>query len=199
MSRRWFHLVGPGGRAWTSVTSVFVEVEPVAGLRKAIKREHQGSYLAGIAASDLVVFRSRAAFDARQSREPQASIGMLGRSEHEDTDREGAATALVQSDTASADSDTPSDEPRAVSPGVCRINTVDCRLCPRYPAPLAVHGALGQLHRQGQNLLARGRSTSRVVCIGRVASSIHSRGLQSSQSINRCKWLCVPVSKISKW
>lgn len=54
--------LGSGSILWTGATSVFVDVELVAGLRKAVKLQYQHSHLAGIAA-DLVVYDNRAAFD----------------------------------------------------------------------------------------------------------------------------------------
>ncbi|KAE8903050.1 hypothetical protein PF005_g12406 [Phytophthora fragariae] len=66
MARKWFQIVGEDDNAVTSTDSVSVDIEDVDTLRIAVKEQFKGSYLAGIAASDLTVFANRAAFDAKQ-------------------------------------------------------------------------------------------------------------------------------------
>ncbi|POM69908.1 Crinkler (CRN) family protein [Phytophthora palmivora] len=83
MARKWFQLVSEDGNALTSATSVVVDIEDVAALRHAVKKEFSDSHLAGIAAADLTVFENRAKYDAKEPLTSGSSIEAFGPSENE--------------------------------------------------------------------------------------------------------------------
>jgi hypothetical protein len=63
----WFELVDAAGVTMTDVDVVSIDAAMVATLRDAVKTEYADSLLAGIAPTDLVVYTSRAAFDAKRA------------------------------------------------------------------------------------------------------------------------------------
>jgi hypothetical protein len=83
MARKWFQLVGEDGKALTSADFVVVDIEDVATLQKAVKKEFSDSHLAGIAAADLTVFENRAKYYAKEALEEDSPIGSFGGSKNE--------------------------------------------------------------------------------------------------------------------
>lgn len=83
MPRKWFQLVSDDGNAVTSADAVVVDVEDVAALRHAVKATYNDSHLAGIAASDLTVFKNRDKYNANESMTPGSSIEAFGLSEND--------------------------------------------------------------------------------------------------------------------
>lgn len=78
----WFQLIDVRGEAFNSTTPAKAPVkdnDDVDDFRAAVKRLYVDSHLNGIAASDLIVYESQAAFAAEQPLELDATIGKRGR------------------------------------------------------------------------------------------------------------------------
>ena len=81
MSRRvWFQLVNREGNAIGTVDFVTMpsDVTDVSDVRHAVKMLYSDSHLARVPTSELIVFASRAADDAKQALEEDSPIGTLG-------------------------------------------------------------------------------------------------------------------------